>query len=90
MGADCDTYHYLVVAKTRERLAVSKQPINRMDVNSFGLFFLFFSVPVCAITALGVPGGTLVSMNRFSTLCGCLVWLIRFNLKKLNEGVVKE
>jgi hypothetical protein len=30
----------------------------------------FFSVPVCAITASGVPGGTLVSMNRFSTLCG--------------------
>jgi hypothetical protein len=30
----------------------------------------FFSVPVCAITASGVPGGTLVFMNRFSTLCG--------------------
>jgi hypothetical protein len=30
----------------------------------------FFSVPVCAITASGVPGGTLVSMNRFITLCG--------------------
>jgi hypothetical protein len=28
----------------------------------------FFSVPVCAITASGVPGGTLVSMNSFSTL----------------------
>jgi endonuclease/exonuclease/phosphatase family metal-dependent hydrolase len=24
-GADCDTDHYLVVAKVRERLAVSKQ-----------------------------------------------------------------
>jgi hypothetical protein len=24
-GADCDTNHYLVVAKVRERLAVSKQ-----------------------------------------------------------------
>jgi hypothetical protein len=33
----------------------------------------FFPVPVCAITASGVPGGTLVSMNRFSTLCGWLV-----------------
>jgi hypothetical protein len=32
--------------------------------------FFFFSVPVCAITVSGVPGGTLVSMNRFSTLCG--------------------
>jgi hypothetical protein len=30
----------------------------------------FFPVPVCAITASGVPGGTLVSMNGFSTLCG--------------------
>jgi hypothetical protein len=31
--------------------------------------FFFFPVPVYAITASGVPGGTLVSMNRFSTLC---------------------
>jgi hypothetical protein len=30
----------------------------------------FFPVPVCAIKASGVPGGTFVSMNRFSTLCG--------------------
>jgi hypothetical protein len=30
----------------------------------------FFPVPVCAITASGVPGGTFVSMNRFSALCG--------------------
>jgi hypothetical protein len=38
---------------------------------SLDIFFLsFFPVPVCAITASGVPGGTLVSMNRFSTLCG--------------------
>jgi hypothetical protein len=36
-------------------------------------YFFLFSVPVCAITASGVPGGTLVSMNRFSTLCGWLV-----------------
>jgi hypothetical protein len=28
----------------------------------------FFSV--CAITPSGVPGGTFVSVNRFSTLCG--------------------
>jgi hypothetical protein len=34
---------------------------------------IFFSVPICAITASGVPGGILVSMNRFSTLCGWLV-----------------
>jgi hypothetical protein len=37
------------------------------------IHFFFFPVPVCAITASGVPGGTLVSMNRFSTLCGWLV-----------------
>jgi hypothetical protein len=36
---------------------------------SWQLIF-FFPVPVCAITALGVPGGTFVSMNRFSTLWG--------------------
>jgi hypothetical protein len=33
-------------------------------------FFFFFSVSVCAFTASGVPGGTFVSMNRFSILCG--------------------
>jgi hypothetical protein len=31
---------------------------------------LLISVQVFAITALGVPGGTFVSMNRFSTLSG--------------------
>jgi len=30
-GADCDTDHYLVVAKVRERLAVSKQDAQRFD-----------------------------------------------------------
>jgi hypothetical protein len=44
-GADCDTDHCLVGAKVRERLAVSKRPVNKID---------------------------------------------RFNLKKLNEGEVKE
>jgi hypothetical protein len=33
---------------------------------NYEIFFL--PVPVCAITASGVPGGTLVSMNRFSIL----------------------
>jgi hypothetical protein len=46
-GADYDIDHYLVVSKIRERLAVSKQPVNKMDMD-------------------------------------------RFNLKKLNEGEVKE
>jgi hypothetical protein len=45
--ADCDTDHYLVVAKVRERLAVSKQAAQKIDME-------------------------------------------RFNVKKLNEGDVKE
>jgi endonuclease/exonuclease/phosphatase family metal-dependent hydrolase len=36
-GADCDTDHCLVVAKIRERLAVSKQPANKMDMDRFNL-----------------------------------------------------
>jgi hypothetical protein len=34
-GADCDTDDYLVVAKVRERLAVSKQAVNKFDVERF-------------------------------------------------------
>ena len=34
-GADCDTYHYLVVAKFRESLAVSKQAAQKFDVERF-------------------------------------------------------
>jgi hypothetical protein len=34
-GADCDTDHCLIVAKIRERLAVSKRPVNKMDVDRF-------------------------------------------------------
>jgi len=30
-GAGCDTYHYLVDAKVRERLAVNKQAAQRFD-----------------------------------------------------------
>ena len=36
-GADCDTDHYLVVAKVRERLAVSKQAAQRFDGDRFNL-----------------------------------------------------
>jgi hypothetical protein len=46
-GADCDTDHYLVFAKIRVRLTVSKRPVNKVDMD-------------------------------------------RLNLKKLNEGEVKE
>jgi hypothetical protein len=36
-GADCDTDHYLVVTKVRERLAVSKQEAQKFDVERFNL-----------------------------------------------------
>jgi hypothetical protein len=36
-GADCDTDHYLVIAKVRERLAVSKQAAQKFDVERFNL-----------------------------------------------------
>jgi uncharacterized protein YPO0396 len=36
-GADCDTDHYLVVAKIRERLAVSKQAAQKLDAERFNL-----------------------------------------------------
>jgi hypothetical protein len=36
-GADCDTDHYLVVAKVRERLAVSKQVAQKLDGERFKL-----------------------------------------------------
>jgi hypothetical protein len=36
-GADCDSGQYLVVAKVRERLAVSKRMVKKMDVERFNL-----------------------------------------------------
>ena len=36
-GADCDTAHYLVVAKVTERLTVSKQSAQKFDVERFNL-----------------------------------------------------
>jgi hypothetical protein len=33
--ADCNSDHYLVVAKVRERLAVSKRMVKKMDVERF-------------------------------------------------------
>jgi hypothetical protein len=36
-GADCDTDHYLVVAKVRERLAVRKQAAQNAEVERFNL-----------------------------------------------------
>jgi hypothetical protein len=35
--ADCDTDHYLVVEKVRERLAVSKQTTHRVPMERFNL-----------------------------------------------------
>jgi hypothetical protein len=36
-AADCDTYHCLVVAKVRERLAVSKHTTHRIHMERFNL-----------------------------------------------------
>jgi hypothetical protein len=36
-AADCDTGHFLVVAKVGERLAVSKQILHRFHMESFNL-----------------------------------------------------
>ena len=36
-GADCDTDHYLVCTKVRERLAVTKQAARRFDGERFNL-----------------------------------------------------
>jgi hypothetical protein len=36
-GADCYSNHYLVVAKVRERLAVSKRMVKKMDMERFNL-----------------------------------------------------
>jgi hypothetical protein len=36
-GADCDSHHYLVVAKVRERLAVGKRMVKKMNVERFNL-----------------------------------------------------
>jgi hypothetical protein len=36
-GADCDIDHYLVVAKVRDRLAVSKQTTHRIHNKRFNL-----------------------------------------------------
>jgi hypothetical protein len=36
-GADCDSDHYLVVAKVKERLAAGKQLVQKMDVERFNL-----------------------------------------------------
>jgi hypothetical protein len=36
-GADCDTDHYLIVGKLRERLSVSKRVMQNSDLERFGL-----------------------------------------------------
>jgi hypothetical protein len=36
-AADCDTDHYLVVAKVRDRLAVSKRTTHRVHMERFNL-----------------------------------------------------
>ena len=40
-GADCDPDHYLVVAKVRKNLAVSKQAAQKFDMEKFSLRKLY-------------------------------------------------
>jgi hypothetical protein len=40
-GADCDTDHCLVVARVRERLAVSEQAAQKFDAERFNLRKLY-------------------------------------------------
>jgi hypothetical protein len=62
--------------KERGRSAPNKEQRSRCrtlgqeEARLWRKHLFFFSVPVCAIAASGVPGGTFVSMNRFSTLYG--------------------
>ena len=59
-GADCDTNHYLVVAKLRERLAVHKQTAQKFDGERFNLRKL---------NELGVKEKYQIEIrNRFATL----------------------
>jgi len=39
-GADCDTNHYLVVAKVKERWVINKQEAQKFDVERFNLRML--------------------------------------------------
>jgi len=39
-GAECDTDHYLVVAKVRERLVVNKEEAQKFEVQRFNLWKL--------------------------------------------------
>jgi hypothetical protein len=58
----------------KQRVTVKAASGLQQQVNTahcvFQSLFFFFPVPVCAITALGMPGGNFLSMNRFSTMWG--------------------
>jgi hypothetical protein len=51
----------------------TRQCTRKKSVSLTAYSFFFVPVPVCAFTASGVPSGTLVSVNSFSTLCWWLV-----------------
>jgi hypothetical protein len=59
-AADCDTDHYLVVAKVRERLAVSKQTTHRFYAERF------------SIKKLNEVGGK--EQNRVESQIGSQLW----------------
>jgi hypothetical protein len=52
-------------------LVFSPEDEGSVFVQNISLYLkVLLFVPVFAITLSGVPGGTLVSVNRFSALCG--------------------
>jgi hypothetical protein len=60
------------------------------DYRHSHMWYFFFPIPVCAITASGVPGGTFASMNRFSALCGWLAQRQGWRVKGEYDRVSKR
>jgi hypothetical protein len=76
-GADCDSDHYLVVAKFRERLTVSKRMVKKMDVERFNLKQL---------NEEEVKEEYQVTIkNKFAALVSCFV-----NRSLINHGLMRN
>ena len=75
-GADCDTDHYLVVAKVWKRLAVSKQAVEKFDVERFNLRKLRVGKQY-----------KIMNSNRFAALENLND---RMDINKLQENIKRE